>query len=48
MDQAAKFIGRIAVPTRKILNKLVVMETIKVHQSHPKDPHKLYTLEGIE
>jgi len=47
-SEAAKLIGRSAVPTRKILNKLVAMGIIKVHQSHPKDPHKFYTLEGIE
>ncbi|ASV96634.1 ATP-dependent DNA helicase RecG [Enterococcus durans] len=46
--EAAQLIGRSAVPTRKLLNKLVDMRIIKVHQSHPKDPHKFYTLEGIE
>ncbi|MGL9746207.1 ATP-binding protein [Enterococcus sp. DIV0170] len=45
---AAKLIGRSAVPTRKLLSKLVDKKIIKVHQMNPKDPHKYYTLESIK
>ena len=47
-SEAATLIGRSAVPTRKLLSKLVDEGIIKVHQSHPKDPHKFYTLKGPE
>lgn len=47
-SKAAQLINKSAVPTRRILNNLVAMDIIKVHQSHPKDPHKYYTLSAID